>query len=68
MPRTSGGKGRWVVYQRRLSGPDYAPEIIYLSKFYSTKGEAEKAREKMSGLPEHERASLGVGFVRRKSS
>lgn len=57
-------KGRWVVYTRRLVGPSYAAEIVYVSKFFPTRLQAEKAREKMKALPEHEKASLGVGFVR----
>jgi hypothetical protein len=63
---TKGSKGKWVVYERRLVGPNYAAEIVYVSRFFPTRLQAEKAREKLKGQPEHEKASLGVGFVRRK--
>lgn len=61
-------KGKWVVYERRLVAPTYAAEIVYVSRFFPTRLQAEKAREKMKGQPEHEKASLGVGFVRRSGA
>jgi hypothetical protein len=61
-------KGRWVVYERRLIGPKYAAEIIYVTPFFTTRAKAEKAREKLKGLPQHHKASLGVGFVKSGAS
>lgn len=54
-------KGRWVVYERRRDGPE---GFVYLSKFFLSRKDAEKERDRMSGLPQYERSSLGVGFVR----
>lgn len=61
---TKKSKGRWVVYERRLVGPKYEGEIVYVSPLFTTRAKAEKAREKLKGTPEHEKTSLGVGFVR----
>jgi len=61
---TKKTKGKWVVYERRLVGPKYEGEIVYVSKFFATRGQAEKERKKLQGTPEYEKRSLGVGFVR----
>jgi hypothetical protein len=59
-------KGRWVVYERRRIAPDY-DEFFYLSRFFPSRRQAEKERDRMSGLFQYEKSSLGVGFVRGKA-
>ena len=48
--------GRWVVYEFRDG------EFIHLSKLFTSKEQAEKAREKMKERPQFN--FIGVGFVR----
>ena len=48
--------GRWVVYEYR------GGEFIHLSKLFTSKEQAEKAREKMKARPQFN--FIGVGFVR----
>jgi hypothetical protein len=50
-------KGRWVVYERRNE------EFIFLSRFFTTRAQAEKEREKLKASFTYKRVSLGVGFV-----
>jgi hypothetical protein len=50
-------KGRWVVYERRNE------EFIFLSRFFTTRAQAEKEREKRKASFTYKRVSLGVGFV-----
>jgi hypothetical protein len=48
--------GRWVVYEFRDG------EFVHLSKLFTSKAQAEKAREKMKSRPQFN--FIGVGFVR----
>jgi hypothetical protein len=50
-------KGRWVVYERRNG------EFIFLSRLFTTRGQAEKERDKLKATLTYKRVSLGVGFV-----
>ena len=53
---TKGTKG-WVVYEQREG------EFIPRSKLFTTKGQAEKERDKLEAALNSRRVSLGVGVV-----
>ena len=53
-------KGRWVVYERRNG------EFIFLSRFFTTRAQAEKESNKLEAMFTSEKVSLGVGAIAKK--
>jgi len=52
-------KGRWVVYERRNG------EFIFLSRFFTTRAQAEKESDKLEAAFTY-KVSLGVGAIAKK--